>query len=92
VKLPGGSAAIVEISKVRDYILNPHHPRGRHKARVFSSALGLTQVDAEFLRSALIQAARDTEAIPGCSDDYGQRFTLDFEFSRGNRRAKIRSA
>jgi hypothetical protein len=41
MKLPGGIAAIVEISKLRDYCLDPHHPRGRYKARVFLSALGL---------------------------------------------------
>jgi hypothetical protein len=37
--LPDGANAIVEISKLRDYRLDPHHPRGRHKARVFLSAL-----------------------------------------------------
>jgi len=37
--LPGGAGAIVEISKLRDYCLDPHHRRGRHKARVFLSTL-----------------------------------------------------
>ena len=58
MQLPGGTNAIVEISKLRNYCLDPHHPRGRHKARVFLSALGLGQTDADFLRAALLEAAR----------------------------------
>jgi hypothetical protein len=92
VKLPYGADAIVEIVKLRDYCLNPHHPRGRHKARVFLASLGLAQADAEFLRGALIQAAREGDAVPGGSDGYGERFTVDFELFRSDHRATIRSA
>ena len=92
MKLPGGTEAIVEISKLRDYCLNPHHPRGRHKARVFSSALGLAQADADLLRVELIRAAREADAATGVSDEYGDRYNVDFEISRGDRHATIRSA
>lgn len=92
MKLPGGDDAIVQISKLRDYCLDPHHPRGRHKSRVFAATLGLAQADAEFLRVALLRSARDADAIAGESDRYGDRFTVDFELIRGNRRAMIRSA
>jgi hypothetical protein len=92
MKLPGGTAAIVDIAKLRDYCLDPHHPRGRYKARVFLSALGLAQMDAEFLRLALIRAAKEAEAIAGISDEYGDRYRVDFEMSRGDRHATVRSA
>ena len=92
MKLPGGTDAIVEISKLRDYCLDPHHPRGRHKARVFLSTLGLAQTNAGFLRAALIQAAREADAVAGASDAYGDRYTVDFEISRGDRHATVRSA
>jgi len=92
MKLPGGTDAIVDISKLRHYCLNPHHPRGRHKARVFLSVLGLGQSEAEFLRAALLEAARDGDAVPGEADEYGQRYIVDFRFSRSNREAKVRSA
>ena len=92
MKLPGSTDAIVAIAKLRDYRLNPHHPRGRHKARVFLATLELAQEDAEFLRGSLIQAARETEAVTRGSDEYGERFTVDFELSRGDHRASIRSA
>ena len=92
MKLQCGDKAIVEIAKLRDYCLDPQHPRGRHKARVFAATLGLAQTDAEFLRDALLRAAREDDALVGDSDEYGDRFTVDFELNRGNRRAVVRSA
>ena len=92
MKLPGCDRAIVDIAKVRDYCLNPTHPRGRHKARVFASALGMMAMDAEFLREALLRAAREEDAIPGEADEYGERYAVDFNLIRGDRQAVIRSA
>ena len=92
MKLPGGDNAIVDIVKLRDYCLDPQRPRGRHKARVFAATLGLAQTDAEFLREALRRAAREGDALVGESDEYGDRFTVDFELNRRNRRAVVRSA
>ena len=92
MKLPGGANAIVDISKLRDYCLDPQHPRGRHKARVFAAALGLEQEDAEVLRNALLGAARDGNAVAGESDEYGERFTVDFQLTRYDLRATVRSA
>jgi hypothetical protein len=65
MKILGGNDAIVEVSKLRDYCLDPHHPCGRYKARVFLSTLGLAQTDAGFLRPALLQAAREAGATVG---------------------------
>jgi hypothetical protein len=92
MKLPAGERAIVEIAKLRDYCLNPGHARGRHKARVFASALGLTAADAEYLKTELLKAARTGNAVRGERDSYGQRFLIDFEIVRGVSRATIRSA
>ena len=91
MKLPGGDRAIVDIAKLRDYCLNPAHPRGRHKARLFASVLGLTQDDAEFLREQLLRAAREGNATATHRDEFGERYQIDFELTRG-RRATIRSA
>jgi hypothetical protein len=91
MKLPSGEHAIVEIAKLHDYCLNPLHPRGRHKARVFVSALGLTRADAEFLREELLRAAREADAVMGDADEYGERYTIDFALARNVRRAMVRS-
>lgn len=90
--LPNADRAVVEIAKLRDYCLNLTHPRGRHKARVFASALGLTSADAEWLREQLLVVARMDAAIPSEADEYGARYNLDFIIRTAQGEATIRSA
>lgn len=90
-KLPNPENAVVEMRKLRDYCLSPEHPRGRHKARVFASALGLTAEDSEELRRALLSATRSQEADPTEQDEYGQRYMLDFVMSTEAGSATVRS-
>ena len=89
--LPGGTRAVVDVAKLRDYTLNPVHPRGRHKARVFAAALQIYQADAEFLRRQLLSAAATGDAILGRRDAFGQCYLLDFECVGGEQRALVRS-
>jgi hypothetical protein len=69
--LPHGDKAILDIRKIEDYCLNPSHPRGRHKARVFREALDLQRDDAAWLRDALLEAARSSETFPIAVDPLG---------------------
>ena len=64
MKLPNGEDAIVDRRKLEEYCLSPHHPRGRNKARVFSS-VGIGPAGAEVLQEALLAAARNAEAVRG---------------------------
>lgn len=41
--------------KLAGYALDRAHPRGRHKARVLSSALGIERTDWRYLRDQLIE-------------------------------------
>jgi hypothetical protein len=70
MKLPNGERAAVDIRKLADYCLNPQHPRGRNKARVFAS-VGFLQADAEELRAHLLAAAAHAEARLGTANPYG---------------------
>ncbi len=63
MKLPGGEHAVVDLAKLRDYCLNALHPRGRRKARVFASALGLTQTDSTLRKATLTNMASDIRSI-----------------------------
>jgi hypothetical protein len=90
-KLPNAENAIVEVRKLRDYCLSSDHPRGRHKARVFASALGLTADDAEELREALLSAALSGEADSTEEDEYGKRYVLDFEMKTDAGTVTVRS-
>jgi hypothetical protein len=90
-KLPNPENAVVETRKIRGYCLNPEHPRGKHKARAFASALGLTADDSEELRRALLSAAVSEEAAPAEEDEYGRRYVLDFGMSTEAGSATVRS-
>jgi hypothetical protein len=90
MKLPNGARAIVEIRKLQEYCLNSQHPRGRNKARVFAS-VGIREADAEELRTTLVAAASDGEAVLGAANPYGQRYIVDFNMARRGRAVRIRS-
>jgi hypothetical protein len=91
MKIPYADRAEVSIRKLRDYCLNPLHDEGKHKARVFASALGMTAADAETLRYLLLAAVRSQDARPGYKDAYGQRYIVDLQVDWRGRRATVRS-
>jgi hypothetical protein len=92
MRLPGGERAVVELAKLTGYCLDPTHPRGRHKARVFAASLGLTQANASELRAVLLRAAASADqAVEGPGDGFGWRFVLDLEVSGPRGSATVRS-
>ncbi|HEY9603071.1 MAG TPA: hypothetical protein V6C85_15765 [Allocoleopsis sp.] len=89
--IPNAEHAVVDVRKLRDYCLNSTHDRGKHKARLFESMLGMTASDAEELRRILLEVVKTHEVQLGRRDDYGQRYSLDFVLEWGERSATIRS-
>jgi hypothetical protein len=63
MKLPNPNRAIVDEKKLRDYCLSPTHRHGKHKARLFASAMGLTANDSDTLRNVLLKAAQDRDFV-----------------------------
>jgi hypothetical protein len=92
MKLPNGERAYINMVKLRGYSLSPTHPEGRHKARVFAAALGIGLQDAEWLRDQLLKAARELNCELGKLDEHGQRYTIDFAATFGEKSARLRSA
>ena len=90
-RLPNGDRAGVDLRKLSAYCLSPTHPRGRHKARVFCEALGITQADANELRARILSAARDEIAVLLDADEWGERWRVDITISRQGRRAVVRT-
>src|SRR5438132_675147 len=80
-QLPDAERAVIDITKLRDYSLNLAHEKGKHKARVFQSALGFTAKDAGHLRRLLLDAVLTCEAKPGPPTLYGRRFVVDVEIT-----------
>jgi hypothetical protein len=77
MRLPNADKAVVEIDKLLDYSLNLNHPVGKHKARVFRAALGITIDNAEWLRERAIEAALSDDAKPGTKSVFGDKYVVD---------------
>lgn len=92
MKMPNAESAVVEIQKLVDYCLNQEHWRGKHKARVFLSACGMTAEHAYDLRDALLNAALNLDAESTEKDDYGQRYVVELEVVGPTGSARVRSA
>lgn len=65
------------MEKLTDYCLNPNHPSGKHKARVFASALGITPEKANDLRELIAKAAIEREVVQQNSTEFGCLFKVD---------------
>jgi hypothetical protein len=78
MKLPNGEQAEISMQKLIGYCLNPEHPSGRHKARVFASVLGITNENAEILRSLVQTAAIEGEVVQQDTTAFGQQFKVDW--------------
>ncbi|MCI5131630.1 MAG: hypothetical protein D3904_08915, partial [Candidatus Electrothrix sp. EH2] len=76
MKLPNAEKTCIDTEKLTGYCLNSLHERGKHKARLFSSLLGLTADDAEELKAAILKAVRECKAEPGSEDQYGKRYSV----------------
>jgi len=90
-RLPHGDQAILDMRKIEDYCLNPLHPRGRHKARVFREVLDLQRSDASWLRGALLEAARSAEAFRDGEDAWGTHWRLDANLRRQGKSTVVRT-
>lgn len=78
MKLPNGDRADLG-DKIEAYSLNPLHREGRHKARVFASALGITLENQEVLREAVLRAADESDRAETRGDNgFGEVFVLRF--------------
>lgn len=77
MKLPNAHRAVVDVLKLREYCLNPQHEDGKHKARVFASALGLNEADAEWLSERLLEAVHGDATLVG-QIPYGSLYVIDF--------------
>jgi hypothetical protein len=90
-RLPHSDEAILDIRKIEDYCLNPSHPRGRHKARVFREALDLQRSDAGWLRDVLLEAAHSSEAFQIAENAWEAHWRLDATIRRQEKSAVVRT-
>jgi uncharacterized protein DUF6883 len=77
-KLPNGARALIPMEKLTAYCLNPEHARGKDKARVFASVLGITRDRAPELAELVRRAARDGDITKEASTVWGQYYRVDW--------------
>ena len=77
--LPQHEKAIVPIEKLRDYALDPNHPQGKYKARVFKAALGMERDHADVLAKILKSNLFRSPAVRGLMKSYGEHWTTYHE-------------
>jgi hypothetical protein len=82
--IPNAGKAVIDPNKLTSYALNPLHPVGGDKARVFESALGYNQSNAAQLIGKIQQGALTNPAVMGKADQFGQRFTVDMPITGPN--------
>lgn len=75
--LVGANRAVIDPRKLTEYALNPAHPVGGNKARVFDSAFGFNSSNADDLMLQLRQGVMNSPATLGKVDQYGTRLTVD---------------
>lgn len=80
----------MDIAKLTDYCLNPKHEDGKHKARVFAAALGLSGNDGEWLRSRLLDMAHEEAVLTGESR-FGTLYLIDSRLETSRGAAVVRS-
>ena len=90
-RLPNADRAVIDARKLADYCLDPTHPRGRHKARVFRAALGIDRTDARWLQEQIAEALPDSEAVELEGDNFGTRWGVDIPLARQNTHIMIRT-
>ena len=92
MKLPNSERANLG-TKLETYVLDPTHRYGQHKARVFKAVLGITPVNADVLRQALLRAAADSDQVQTKGDNgFGEVYALSFSLTTEKGTATVLSA
>ena len=79
MKLPNGDHPEISMQKILGYCLNFNHDKGKDKARVFQSKLGITSQNADRLVELIQVAAVESEVIQESNTKFGKEYKVDWE-------------
>lgn len=89
--LPNADRAVIDPARFVSYALNPNHPRGRHKARVFRAALGYDMNNLHDLIGRIRRAVLEEEAVALKSDRFGRYYRVDMTIEGPKGVARVRT-
>ena len=75
--LPNADRAVIDVRKLRDYVLSMDNDRGKHKALVFRSVSGSGRDDAEWLRDRILSGVLVGDATQTDVTPYGVLYRVD---------------
>ncbi len=90
-RLPNAHHVIIDEGKARDYALDPDHPRGRDKARVFAAALGYTRANYDGLLEQIRRGVVERDAVPQGRVPHGEVFRVDIPVDGPRGEAVVRT-
>ena len=62
---------------MEEYCLNPFHPDGKHKAKVFEKALGITQENSVELKELILRSSESGEVIKKQENNFGKIYRVE---------------
>jgi hypothetical protein len=89
---PFAEKAFIDDRKLLDYCLSEHHQVGKHKARVFKSALGIDWRNYDFLKSNILDAFLLNNAEFRGINQQGNLYEVDFELENPPQKSIVRTA
>jgi uncharacterized protein YuzE len=90
--LPFAEKAFIDERKLLNYCLSEEHPVGKHKARVFKSALDITIENYLYLKDSIETAVLINDAIFVETSEYGDIYCIDFELVNPPKRSVVRTS
>lgn len=83
--------AEIGAEKLLGYTLNPDHPVGGNKARVFASALGITRDNHKVLQDAIYQGLPFSNAVAKEVTAHGRKYQVDIKVTGPGGSAMVRT-
>jgi hypothetical protein len=90
--LPNAEKAFIDDRKLIDYCLSENHPIGKHKARVFMSALGFSLEIFQDLKDIVLMKIQNNEAIMTEINQYGVLYVVDISVENTPKSAFVRTS
>lgn len=90
--LPFAEKAFVDDLKLVGYCLSENHVNGKHKAKVFRSALNLVAADYLVLKETITTAVLLNDALYGGRNEQGDMYSVDFVMTHRSKSANVRTA
>jgi hypothetical protein len=90
--LPNSENAFIDDRKLIDYCLSESHPIGKHKARVFMSALGFSLENFQDLKDGILNKILGNDATQTEINQYGTLYVVDLEIQNPPKKAIVRTS